>query len=155
MSEADSTDTADTVVPERVRRAKLGEPIDDEADEEQAPRRYYRFRIGEHGETIVLDHITYIGRRPSAPRIVTDEESRLITVLSPRREVSGTHVELRQVGSSVVVTDMKSTNGTAVIAPGGEPRILRQGESVVATPGTVVDIGDGNVIEILPMRLLG
>jgi pSer/pThr/pTyr-binding forkhead associated (FHA) protein len=66
--------------------------------------------------------------------------------------VSSTHIELRQLGASVVLTDMRSTNGSIVFPPGGEPRKLRQGESVVATPGTLVDIGDGNVIEILPLQ---
>jgi pSer/pThr/pTyr-binding forkhead associated (FHA) protein len=70
-------------------------------------------------------------------------------VPSPKQEVSSTHIELRQLGASVVLTDLRSTNGSIVFPPASEPRKLRQGESVVATPGTLVDIGDGNVIEIL------
>jgi hypothetical protein len=38
--------------------------------------------------------------------------------------------------------------------PGAATLKLRQGESVVVTPGTVVDIGDGNRIEILPIQRL-
>ncbi len=114
----------------------------------QAPL-FYRFRIG---RTVVwLDAVSYVGRRPSSPRIVYGQMPRLVRVPSPRQEVSSTHVELRQLGASVVLTDMHSTNGSIVFPPGGEPRKLRQGESVVATPGTLVDIGDGNVIEILPL----
>ena len=75
---------------------------------------------------------------------------RLVRVSSGGHEVSSTHIELRQLGSSVVVTDMRSTNGSVVFPPGGAQRKLRQGESVVVSPGTLVDIGDGNVIEILP-----
>ena len=114
------------------------------------PQMFYRFRIG---RTVVwLDAVSYVGRRPSSPRIIYGQMPRLVRVPSPRQEVSSTHVELRQLGSSVVLTDMRSTNGSIVFPPGGEPRKLRQGESVVATPGTLVDIGDGNVIEILPLE---
>jgi hypothetical protein len=114
------------------------------------PQMYYRFRIG---RTVVwLDAVSYVGRRPSSPRIIYGQMPRLVRVPSPRQEVSSTHVELRQLGASVVLTDMRSTNGSIVFPPGGEPRKLRQGESVVATPGTLVDIGDGNVIEILPLE---
>jgi hypothetical protein len=114
------------------------------------PRAFYRFRIG---RTVVwLDAVSYVGRRPSSPRIIYGQMPRLVRVPSPKQEVSSTHVELRQLGASVVLTDMRSTNGSIVFPPGGEPRKLRQGESVVATPGTLVDIGDGNVIEILPLQ---
>ncbi|HEX3680156.1 MAG TPA: FHA domain-containing protein [Galbitalea sp.] len=114
------------------------------------PQMFYRFRIG---RTVVwLDAVSYVGRRPSSPRIIYGQMPRLVRVPSPRQEVSSTHVELRQLGASVVLTDMRSTNGSIVFPPGGEARKLRQGESVVATPGTLVDIGDGNVIEILPLE---
>ena len=94
---------------------------------------FYRFRIG---RTVVwLDAVSYVGRRPSSPRIIYGQMPRLVRVPSPEQEVSSTHVELRQLGASVVLTDMRSTNGSIVFPPGGEPRKLRQGESVVATPG--------------------
>jgi hypothetical protein len=119
-------------------------------DATRNPQMFYRFRIG---RTVVwLDAVSYVGRRPSSPRIIYGQMPRLVRVPSPKQEVSSTHVELRQLGSSVVLTDMRSTNGSIVFPPGGEPRKLRQGESVVATPGTLVDIGDGNVIEILPLE---
>ena len=114
-------------------------------------QQFYRFRIG---KTVVwLDAVSYVGRRPSSPRIIYGQMPRLVRVPSPKQEVSSTHVELRQLGASVVLTDMKSTNGSVVFPPGGEARKLRQGESIVATPGTLVDIGDGNVIEILPQQI--
>jgi hypothetical protein len=112
---------------------------------------YFRFRIG---QTIVwLDAVSYVGRRPGSPRIVYGQMPRLVRVPSPGHEVSSTHVELRQLGASVVLTDMRSTNGSTVFPPGGVQRKLSLGESVVVSPGTLVDIGDGNVIEILPAQL--
>ncbi|MET0590871.1 MAG: FHA domain-containing protein [Naasia sp.] len=109
------------------------------------------FKIGD-GPAYVLDTPVYIGRKPSSPRIVTGTVPRLLKVPSPSMEVSGTHIELRQEGANVVVTDMRSTNGTFVAQPGAAHVKLRQGESLVVAPGTLVDIGDGNVIEILPIR---
>jgi hypothetical protein len=118
--------------------------------ETSAAPQYFRFRIG---KTVVwLDAVCYVGRRPSSPRIIYGQMPRLVRVSSPGQEVSSTHVEVRQLGSSVVLTDMRSTNGSTVFPPGGSPRKLRQGESVVVTPGTLVDIGDGNVMEILPLE---
>ncbi len=109
----------------------------------------YGFRVNAH-EAIGLDAPALIGRHPSLPRIMAGRPPRLVRVPSPLREVSGTHLELRQQGALVIVTDLRSTNGTVVTVPGRDPVKLRQGESVVVTPGTVVDIGDGNLVEILP-----
>jgi hypothetical protein len=117
----------------------------------EPPQPYYRFKIG---RTVVwLDAVSYVGRRPSSPRIVHGQMPRLVRVPSPGHEVSSTHIEVRQLGASVVVTDLRTTNGSVVFPPAGVPRKLRQGESVVVPPGTLVDIGDGNILEILPLEL--
>lgn len=116
-----------------------------------APPASSRFaiRIGTH-EPIPLDVPAYIGRRPSTPRITGLRLPRLVMVPSPSREVSSTHVELHEEGTTVVVTDLGSTNGTTVSNPGFPPQGLRGGESVVVGPGSVVDIGDG--IRIIIVR---
>ncbi|CAN5365745.1 hypothetical protein BH09ACT5_BH09ACT5_07540 [soil metagenome] len=111
----------------------------------------YSFRIGALKDPIMLDRPARIGRRPSSPRIVMGAPPRLVRVVSPQREVSATHLELRQIGVTVVVTDLRSTNGTVVLLPGSPPRKLLQGESVVVSPGTLVDIGDENILQILPL----
>lgn len=110
----------------------------------------YRFRIGQ--TVIELDKDAYIGRNPSRPRVLQGGMPRLVRVTSPQHEVSGTHLEIRQCGSSVIVTDLRSTNGSTVRVPGATPRHLRQGESMTVSPGALVDIGDGILIEILPMQ---
>jgi hypothetical protein len=110
----------------------------------------YSFRIA--GESVPLDKPAYIGRRPSLPRVLVGVAPRLVQVPSLRREVSGTHLEIRQRGSSVVVTDLGSSNGTVVTIPGRPPQRMRRGESLVVTPGTLVDIGDGNLVEILSVH---
>ncbi|WP_353809375.1 FHA domain-containing protein [Agromyces sp. SYSU T00194] len=105
------------------------------------------FRIG--AEAVQpLDGPVYVGRRPSLPRIPAEDAPRLYAVPAALPAVSSTHVELRPVGRTVVVTDLHSRNGTTVVAPGGARRRLRGGESVVVGPGSTLDIG-GTLVEIL------
>ena len=113
------------------------------------------FRVGTGADAVLLDVPARIGREPAAPRILTGPQPRLVRVDSPRNEVSATHLELRQVGASVIVTDLRSTNGSVVMQPGSVPQKLRQGESVVVAPGTLVDIGDETILQVLGMQRLG
>lgn len=116
-----------------------------------APRRLSGVVIGD--SVFRLDGPVIVGRRPTAPRVVRGAAPRLVSVPSPTHEVSGSHVEFRQDGDVVVVTDLRSTNGTTVRSPARLPVRLRQGESTVAVPGTIVDLGDGNSLEIVaPLR---
>lgn len=100
------------------------------------------------GESVPIDSTVLLGRKPSVPRVSADPSPRLVALASPSREVSATHAELRPVGDTVVVSDLRSTNGTVVTVPGSDPRVLFAGESAVVTPGSVVDLGDGNVLRI-------
>ena len=112
----------------------------------------YAFRLGDRSEIITLGAPSYVGRRPQPPRVPHAVAPHLVRVDSPLREVSATHLEIRQIGSSIVVRDLATTNGSIVHMPGSVPRALRQGESIVVSPGTLIDIGDENVIHILPMQ---
>ncbi|MDH6180569.1 hypothetical protein M2152_000751 [Microbacteriaceae bacterium SG_E_30_P1] len=163
----DGTDLDDTVVrgprpasqpvedaPPQQQSAQESPPPDAPAPPKltSAPRgssRHFAIRIGEAGALIPLDVPSLIGRRPRAPRIITGLPPRLVTVESPRREVSSTHVELRQVGGAIVVTDLGSTNGTVVHVPGLVPRTLRQRESVTVSAGTRIDLGDDIVVYVV------
>ncbi|MEO7147957.1 MAG: FHA domain-containing protein [Terrimesophilobacter sp.] len=133
-------------------QAMADEVVATEWEPEPRPRghRVHAIHIGNH-EAIPLDAPALIGRRPSSPRIAGNVHPKLIRVPSPTREISSTHVEIRQEGSAVVVTDLDSTNGTLIAVPGFPSRKLRQGESVAVTPGTVVELGDGIAIRILPL----
>jgi pSer/pThr/pTyr-binding forkhead associated (FHA) protein len=141
---------------ETVLRRDIAPPIQDETVLREAPlvpndpkTLLYGFRIN-GGQAYPLDAVHYFGRNPRQPRIPLPDPSRLVPVVSGSKSVSATHLEIKQIGNSIVATDLKSTNGTSIIPPNGHWRRLRQGESVVVAPGTFIDIGDGNVIEILP-----
>jgi pSer/pThr/pTyr-binding forkhead associated (FHA) protein len=103
------------------------------------------------GDTLTLDAPLLIGRRPAPQRVDSGATPRLVVVPSPSQEVSSTHVRVEQSGDAVVVTDLRSTNGTTVTGPEGMRR-LRPGESAVVLAGARVGIGDGNIIEIIARR---
>jgi len=108
----------------------------------------FRLRLAD-GTLVPLDQPVYLGRKPSVPRIHPGGVPLLVTLDSPQREVSSTHLELSTVGGTIVASDTRSTNGSVLRMPGAEPRTLIGGESVVVTPGTVIELGDGNLVEVL------
>jgi hypothetical protein len=113
----------------------------------------YALRLA--GELVPLDREVFVGRNPAPPRIPGGALPRLVSVPSPTSDVSRTHVGVKQLGSSVVVTDLRSTNGSKVEVPGSGIRTLRGGESMVVSAGTRIDIGDGNVIEVHRLQPTG
>jgi hypothetical protein len=137
----------------------LGSAVPDVSDNiwsEPIPDKPLPFRILlDDGTLVPLDQPVYLGRRPSVPRIHPGGVPLLVTFDSPQREVSSTHLELTTVGGAIVATDLKSTNGSIVRVPGASPHTLLGGESAVLTPGTVIELGDGNSIELLPPETEG
>ncbi|MBE7161987.1 MAG: FHA domain-containing protein, partial [Williamsia herbipolensis] len=114
---------------------------------QQAPARVPSIRIA--GTVHRLDRPVIVGRRPALPRVVRGTPPELVTVPSRRSEVSSSHLMVRAEGDAVVVEDLGSTNGTVVRPPGAAPTRMPSGASIVVLTGTVVEIGDGNTIEIL------
>ena len=108
-----------------------------------------RFRLPD-GREFPLDRPYRLGRRPAPPRIPAAPPIALVTVSSPGSLVSSTHVDIRQVGDVIVVTDTGSRNGTIVVSADGRRERLRPGDSRTVLPGTRIDIGDDNIIEIIP-----
>ncbi len=108
-------------------------------------------RIG--GQVLGLDQPLVIGRRPAAPRVVRGPAPRLVTVPSPSGQVSSSHLAVHAEGEAAVVEDLRSTNGTVVRPAGAAPFRMASGASIVVLTGTVVEIGDGNVIEVLSPHL--
>ncbi|MEC5148622.1 FHA domain-containing protein [Cryobacterium sp. GrIS_2_6] len=108
-----------------------------------------RFRLSD-GREFPLDRPYRLGRRPAQPRIPVGPSITLVAVVSAGSLVSATHVDIRQVGDVIVVTDAGSRNGTIVVSADGRKERLRPGDSRTVPPGTRIDIGDDNIIEIIP-----
>jgi hypothetical protein len=82
-----------------------------------------------------------VGRRPWR---TTPEETTTFYVLapSPRREISGTHLELQVVDGELLARDLDSTNGTLVLTPAQAPRLLHEGRSTALRAGDILDLGE-------------
>lgn len=101
-----------------------------------------------NGTTADVDRAVLVGRAPAANRS-TARAPRLLAVPSPGHDISRTHVEVAPEGWQVVVTDLRSTNGTVLIQPGsGERQQLPSGESLSVPLGTVMELGDGVTVLI-------
>lgn len=127
----------------------LGTPYDEEdpvSSTRDAVVPVHRVRIADEIFTLEID--SYIGRRPNASHL-THLPARLVTVASPAQEVSATHVLLSQDGPDVLVTDLRSTNGTLVELPDGSQLRLHAHEATAIEPGSRIILGDGVVVEVL------
>jgi len=93
-----------------------------------------------------------LGRAPDPARSEA-ADPRLVSLPSPSREISSTHLEIRPApgpdASGVVATDLGSTNGTVLVQPGMPREELRAGVAVPLLPGAVIDLGDGITIEVV------
>ncbi|WP_292727435.1 FHA domain-containing protein [Microbacterium sp. UBA837] len=98
------------------------------------------------GERVVLDRSAVVGRRPRAVR-ATGSVPHLVTVSSPEREVSSSHIELRVEGTDVVAVDLDTTNGTRLLRIGSDPVRMHPGEPTLLVSGDQLDLGDGIVLE--------
>jgi resuscitation-promoting factor RpfA len=95
------------------------------------------------GLVVSLNRPVLLGRAPQVSRVSNREMPRLITVASPRQDISRTHAEVRMDGEDVLVTDLRSTNGVLLLRQGHGPQRLHPGEPTVVEPGVSVDLGEG------------
>ncbi|WP_225752948.1 FHA domain-containing protein [Actinotalea sp. Marseille-Q4924] len=95
------------------------------------------------GLVVSLNRPVLLGRAPQVSRVSNREMPRLITVASPRQDISRTHAEVRMDGDDVLVTDLRSTNGVLLLRQGHGPQRLHPGEPTVVEPGVSVDLGEG------------
>lgn len=121
-----------------------------DADDAEQPSPFAPRLLLPGGGIVAVDRPLILGRDPRPPRIPVTPAPRLIALPSPKKELSSSHVEVRPAGEAVLVTDLRSTNGTRLTVPGGLPRGLVPGESVVAPVGSSIDLGDGAALALLP-----
>lgn len=111
----------------------------------------FAYRLPGH-DAVRIETPTVFGRRPSHSHGSVPRAAALVTLPSPTGSVSGSHVLVAQDGHALVITDLDSTNGTKVIPEGSRRVRLRPGQSVVVPAAAHVDVGDGNIIEVMPAR---
>ena len=108
-----------------------------------------RFRLRHiNGTKHLLTKPLIIGRLPAAP-LRGGQAVNLVMVASAEGLVSSTHARVEVQGDVVVVTDLRSTNGTRVIIPGQPTVLLAPGDSMALGVGAIIDLGDGNRLEVL------
>ncbi|MEP6481237.1 MAG: FHA domain-containing protein [Rhodoglobus sp.] len=90
-----------------------------------------------------------VGRSPSVSKVSGGQIPRLLTIPGgPDLDISRNHVQLALEGGTVVVTDLHSKNGTAVVLPGKPSQRLRPGEPMAVIVGTIVDLGAGITLTV-------
>jgi hypothetical protein len=102
------------------------------------------------GLVVSLTRPVLLGRAPQVSRVSNREMPRLVTVASPRQDISRTHAEVRMDGDDVLVTDLRSTNGVLLLRQGHGPQRLHPGEPTVVEPGVSVDLGEGVTFVVEP-----
>lgn len=139
------------VLPAVGPRARAVDDVEDDAlDGAASEPAEWMLAVRGTSTLVPLDRPVIVGRAPGAARFPDGVDPRRLVVPKDRRGISSTHARIEQVGDSLVVTDLGSTNGVAVHWASGATRRLRPGESCVALPDASIDLGDGIVIEFRP-----
>lgn len=118
------------------------EPIDDDTTLSVRHARQPVLRVGDD-RIVPLDLPVVLGR---ALRPAAHPGARLVTLPSPHREISGTHLELRREGEQLHARDLDSTNGTIVRDADGATTLLRHGADALLAVGAVLDLGDDVIV---------
>ncbi|GAB3618093.1 hypothetical protein GCM10027416_26500 [Okibacterium endophyticum] len=105
------------------------------------PREHHYTLVLPGGAVQPLTAPVVLGRAPSVSHVPASVLPHLVTLTGD--DISRSHVRIAVEGGTVVVTDLHSSNGTHVIAPGKGPQLLRAGEPTPVIAGTVVDLGSG------------
>jgi pSer/pThr/pTyr-binding forkhead associated (FHA) protein len=102
------------------------------------------------GNQLDLVGVVRIGRAPSYAPGGADSE--LVTVASPNQDISRTHVQIASSEGNVLVTDLRSTNGTILVRPGKNMarERLAPGEAIPVPLGSLLELGDGVSVLIEP-----
>lgn len=113
-----------------------------------APRpAAHRYRLDlPGGDSQALTAPVILGRAPSVSNVPASVLPHLVTLTGD--DISRSHVRVAVEGDTVVVTDLHSSNGTHVIAPGKLPQLLRAGEPTPVITGTSIDLGSGIVLRV-------
>ncbi|MBE6484416.1 MAG: FHA domain-containing protein [Actinomycetaceae bacterium] len=95
--------------------------------------------IFDDGTVRYLNGTLVLGRNPAPDP--AHQGADMLPITDPSRSVSKTHVALTLRDGMVLVEDLRSTNGTVVVAAGGEPQQVTPGNPVWARDGDSVILG--------------
>lgn len=94
--------------------------------------------IFEDGQTELVDATLVLGRKPTW--VDSSEDVRLVSL--DCSQTSGTHLEVRPIGSEIQLTDLGSSNGSFMLTTGdGQLVQLDAHTPYRVVPGTLVQIG--------------
>jgi hypothetical protein len=91
------------------------------------------------GTRVTLTGATYLGRNPSPTGAAPGAQ--LLPLADPAKSLSKTHALLVPQLDYLMVTDLHSTNGLAVIAPGGAVTVLEPGRTSPVRAGSTLQFG--------------
>lgn len=117
--------------------------VDDMEDLEQtriSPRRFAVPRLTltlDDGTSQTVDTAVSVGRNPDQ-----DLAPARFVIADATRSVSKSHARIDGTGESVIVTDLGSTNGTAIVHPDGRRDVLVPQSETVLPEGASLAIGD-------------
>lgn len=94
------------------------------------------------GGTVTLDRGAVLGRAPHVPTGWVGVQPRLITLPDPDQDVSAQHLSVVLDLWDVLVCDLGSTNGTALVDRAGRVTQLRAYEPAPLRAGGVIVLGD-------------
>ena len=107
------------------------------------PVAKWSVRVRGTSTIVALDRPVDIGRSPGLSRIDEHPAPRRVVIPADQGEVSARHVRVEQVGETIVVYDLGSTNGVVVHWASGASRRLRRGESIAVLSDAVIVLADG------------
>lgn len=143
-----------SVVPLQSGEAPLPAPVAHPDDEMERTRVTSQRESGpvrilfDNGREVELRSHALIGRNPAGQN--GEMIDQLIDFADQGRSVSKTHLHVRVEGRGLWITDRHSTNGSAITAPDGQRTPVRDGETLLAQPGSTVHFGDRSFLVVRP-----
>ncbi|MBX9471150.1 FHA domain-containing protein [Microcella sp.] len=139
----ESGDLDDTIIRLVEPAPPIARPLPGGGESGPEPTVQWSVRVRGTSTVVALDRPVDIGRNPSLSRIDEHPAPRRVAIPADRGEVSARHVRVEQVGETLVVHDLGSTNGVVVHWASGASRRLRRGESIAVLSDAVIALADG------------
>ena len=101
------------------------------------------------GPPLGLELPLVVGRRPTPGLTDAGAPTVPVVVPAPRRLISAMHLLIERDGDAVRLRDLGTKNGSLLRLPDGRRELLRDGASRQVPIGTIVELGEGVLLEII------